>query len=144
MRNDSKTAIFCRKITKIASGLAARPTCMMRLSCTCLFAQHLARSQEFEMGRGLFWRLETTLNHLDPNFDWFSLRLSRFFLPYFRCSPKKKKKVFTENETVIQVFSKKKIKEVFTENNETVFLPASHQVLDHLSSSMGGYFRLLC
>ena len=53
----------------------------------------------------------------------------------------KEKKAFTENETVIQVFSKNK---VFTENNETVFLPASHQVLDHLSSSKGGYFRLLC
>ena len=28
---------------------------------------------------GLFWRLKTKLNDLDPDFDWSSLRLKRFF-----------------------------------------------------------------
>ena len=40
------------------------------------------RSQEFAVGEGvLFWRLETTSKHLDPDFDWSSLRLIRFFCP---------------------------------------------------------------
>ena len=39
---------------------------------------------------GLFWRLETTSNDLDPEFDRSSLRLSRFFCPNFGDFQKKR------------------------------------------------------
>ena len=39
-----------------------------------------ARSQEFALG-GLFWRLETISNDLDPNFDRSLIGLSRLFCP---------------------------------------------------------------
>ena len=67
-------------------------------------------ARNLHWGEGLFWRLETTSNDLDPDFRWSSLRLSRFlspnsddlqkkrsspklglFLSKFRWSPKKKK-----------------------------------------------------
>ena len=41
---------------------------------------------------GLFWSLKTTSNDLDPDFDWFSLRLSRFFCPNLGDLQKKEKK----------------------------------------------------
>ena len=41
------------------------------------------RCQKFALG-GLFWRLETTTNDLDLDFDWSSFRLSRFFESKFR------------------------------------------------------------
>ena len=47
-------------------------------------------SQEFASG-GLFWRLETTSNDLDPDFDRSLIRLSQWWPP---------KKVFTKIETV--------------------------------------------
>ena len=49
-----------------------------------------ARSQEFSMGEGLFWKLGATSNDLDPDFDWSSLRLRRFFCPNFDDLRKKK------------------------------------------------------
>ena len=50
-----------------------------------------ARSQEFEM-RGLFWRLESTSNDLDPDFDRSSLRMSQFFCLNLGDLQKKKKR----------------------------------------------------
>ena len=40
-----------------------------------------ARSQKFAIGGGLFWKLETTANNLDPDFHQSSTRWSRFFCP---------------------------------------------------------------
>ena len=56
-----------------------------------------ASSQKFAFGGGLFWRLETTLNNLDPDFHWSSLRLSQLLSP--NSGDFHKKKVFTEIET---------------------------------------------
>ena len=44
------------------------------------------------MGGRLFWRLKTTSNDLDPDFNRQSLRLRRFFLPNFGDLQKKRKK----------------------------------------------------
>ena len=41
-----------------------------------------ARSQEFAMGGGLFWRLETIANDLDPDFDQSLIRLRRLFVNF--------------------------------------------------------------
>ena len=55
---------------------------------------------------GLFWKLKTKSNYLDPNFDWASLRLTWFFCPNLgdlqktKQKKKKKIKVFTEIEMV--------------------------------------------
>ena len=49
-----------------------------------------ARSQEFPIRGGLFWRVETTSNYLDPDFDRSSIRLSRFLSPNLRDPPKKR------------------------------------------------------
>ena len=38
-----------------------------------------ARSQEFAKGGGLFWKLEKTVNELDPNFHQSWIKLRRFF-----------------------------------------------------------------
>ena len=35
------------------------------------------RSQEFAVGGGLFWRLQTKSDDIDPDFDWASLRLAQ-------------------------------------------------------------------
>ena len=56
-----------------------------------------ACSQEFAMGERGVWKLETTSNDLDPDFDQSSIRLSRFFCQNFGDF---QKKVFTEIETV--------------------------------------------
>ena len=60
------------------------------ISCTsrCVFA----------LGRGLFRRLETTSNDVDPDFGRSSLRCSRFFRPNSGDPPKKK--VFTEIQSI--------------------------------------------
>ena len=80
-----------------------------------------ARRQEFAVwGEGVLWRLETTSNDLDLNFDRYSIelvgfcsqilvisnkkkryppKLGRFFCPNLRDLKKKKKKVFSQAET---------------------------------------------
>ena len=74
-----------------------------------------ARSQDLHRG-GLFWKSEKCANDFDSNFHWTwisfrrfvrklrrnfseSSEIQRFFPPKIRCSPKKKKKVFTEIES---------------------------------------------
>ena len=49
--------------------------------------------------RGLFWKLETTVNELDPNFHQSWIRLRRFFCQNQMIS-RKKKKVFTQIQSV--------------------------------------------
>ena len=41
------------------------------------------------------WRLETTLNDSNPDFDWTSLRSSRFFSPNLGDLQKKKKDLYS-------------------------------------------------
>ena len=43
---------------------------------------------------GLFWSLETTSNNLDPDFDWSSIKLSRFLCPNLDDLQKNTKKVY--------------------------------------------------
>ena len=50
------------------------------------------------MGEGLFRRLETTSNELDPDFGRSSLRLSRFVCP--KLGDLKKEKVFSQAKTL--------------------------------------------
>ena len=57
-----------------------------------------ARSQEFGVNGGLFWRLKTISNDLDPDFDRSSIRLSRFFCRNLD-DLQKKKKVFSQVAT---------------------------------------------
>ena len=55
----------------------------MRIRLNSLQLRRVARNLQWEGGRGLFRRLETTSNDLDPDFDRPSLRLRRFFCPNF-------------------------------------------------------------
>ena len=55
-----------------------------------IFASVQARSQEFAKGRGLFWKLEWTVNELDPNFHQSWIKFRRFFCQNQVISKKKK------------------------------------------------------
>ena len=54
-------------------------------------------SQDLAKGGGLFWKLERTVNELDPNFHQSWIRLRRFFCQSQVIS---KKKIFTKIQTV--------------------------------------------
>ena len=58
-------------------------------------AEHRRVARNLQWGGGLFWRLETTSNDLDADFDRSSTRLSWFFCPSLgdlQQNKKKKKK----------------------------------------------------
>ena len=73
-----------------------------------------ARSHEFAMGGGVFWRLETTSNDLDPDFGWSSNRLSHFFVQIYVISVQKKR-------------SSARLKPSFSGRNHSRFLTNSHR-----------------
>ena len=88
------------------------------------------------------WRLETTSNELDPDFDWSAFRLSRHFCRNLG-DLQQKKKVFTVIETVFlskrgrspnNKKNKKKYKNVFIQAETQFLWSISHQVFEQLST----------
>ena len=94
-----------------------------------------ARSQDFAVCGGVFWRLETTSNYLDLDFDRSSIKLSRFLSPNVGDLPQKKgiHQNWDAFSVQIYVISKKK-KKFFSQAATQFFWSKSHLILDQLSS----------
>ena len=100
--------------------------------------------------RGVFWRLETTSNDLDPDFDRSSIRLSRCFSPNNRWSPKKRKRSFLKlrrffSPNLGDLKKKKKKEKGLQPGCNPVFWSKSHQVSEQflLPTQGGGLFSFL-
>ena len=100
---------------------------------------------------GVFWRLETTSNDLDLDFDRDSIELSRFLSPNIGDFLQKKgiHKNWDSFSVQIYVISKKKKKKEEKKSSARLkrdFCSKSHLILDQLSSPIplgGGLFSFL-
>ena len=107
-----------RKALPYRSTIFAAIITVLKLTCI------QARSQDFVKGGGLFWKVETTVSDLDPNFHCSRIRLRRFFRPKTgdlqkkRSSPKLRRILKFERffrPKIGDLQRKTKTKKVFTE-----------------------------